>query len=317
MGKGILGIHHVTAIAGDPQENLNFYVGFLGLRLVKLTVNFDDPETYHLYFGDGEGRPGSILTFFPWPGAMRGRHGTGQATVVSLSIPKTAIGFWIDRFRAKALTVDGPAERFGAEVLSFRDPDGLRLEFIATDDPREPWTAGAVPAEFAIRGIHGVTLSEEGFERTAALLARTLGFRAAGQKGNRYRYEAGSGGAGAAIDVECLPDLPPGRIAVGTVHHIAWRTHTDAEQAAWRDDIAGKGYNVTPIIDRRYFRSIYFREPGGVLFEIATDPPGFTVDEPESELGTQLVLPPWLEPRRKDLELRLPPLRLPQRVRGA
>ncbi len=316
MGKGIPGIHHVTAIAGDPQENLNFYAGLLGLRLVKLTVNFDDPETYHLYYGDGEGRPGSILTFFPWPGAPRGRHGTGQATVVSLSIPKTATGYWVDRLRANGLAADGPAERFGAEVLSFRDPDGLRLEFVATDDPREPWAAGPAPPECAVRGVFGVTLSEEGFERTAALLTRTLGFRAADQKGNRYRYEAGGGGAGATIDVECLPDLPPGRIAVGTVHHIAWRTHTDSEQSAWRDDIAGKGYNVTPIIDRRYFRSIYFREPGGVLFEIATDPPGFAVDEPEAELGTHFLLPPWLEPRRKDLEMRLPPLRLPQRARG-
>ncbi len=317
MERRVPGLHHVTAIAGDPQQNLDFYAGLLGLRLVKLTVNYDDPEMYHFYYGDGSGSPGTILTFFPWPAAQQGRRGTGQATVVSFSIPQGAMAHWIERLKQHSIAVDGPAERFGEPVLTLRDPDGLRLELVESRDAREPWVWGPVPEAYAIRGLHSVTLSEAGYERTATLLTRTLGFRLIADAGKRFRYATGDGGPGALVDVECLPDLPPGRISVGTVHHVAWRARDDMQHQDWRRDIAALGYNVTPVIDRRYFHSIYFREPGGILFEIATDEPGFAADESVDQLGSSLRLPPWLEARRKDLELRLPPLKLPARALGA
>jgi glyoxalase family protein len=316
MGQ-IAGIHHVTAIAGEPQQNLEFYRGVLGLRLVKLTVNYDDPGTYHLYFGDGEGNPGTILTFFPWPGAPRGRRGMGQATTVSFSIPEGAMGYWVERLRAANVAVEGPRKRFGQETVWFGDPDGLPLALVAGSDSRTGWTGGAVDGECAIRGLHSVTLSEAGYERTAALLTGTLGFRPKGEDGNRARWETGAGGPGAAVDIESVPAEGPGRVAAGTIHHVAFRAATYDEQTAWRSELADAGLNVTPVIDRKYFRSIYFREPGGVLFEIATDPPGFAVDETVPELGTRLVLPRWLEPEREALEKRLPPLCLKERARGA
>jgi catechol 2,3-dioxygenase-like lactoylglutathione lyase family enzyme len=312
----IPGIHHVTAIAGDPQRNIDFYTGVLGMRMVKRTVNFDDPETYHFYYGDEQGRPGTILTFFPWPGAGRGRRGSGQASVVAFSIPSGSLPYWTERLWTGNVALDGSGERFGDKLIGFRDPDGLRLELVEGEDRRTPWSGGPAPVEYAVRGFHSVTLSVEGYERTAGVLDR-LGFRKAQEKGNRFRYETGGGGPGALVDVECVPDLPPGRVAVGSVHHVAWRAVDDREQQTWREVVARAGLNVTPIIDRKYFRSIYFREPGGVLFEIATDAPGFAVDEPVEALGSELVLPPWLEPTRKELELRLPPVRLPERARGA
>ena len=315
--RQISGIHHITAIAGDPRQNLDFYSGLLGLRLVKRTVNFDDPATYHFYFGDREANPGSLLTFFLWHGAQRGRHGAGQATAVSFSIPEDAMGYWRERLNAANVAIDGPQKRFGEETISFHDHDGLRLELVANPDARPGWLEGPAPGEHAIRGIHGVTLSVEALGKTASVLAVALGFRPTKEGGNRVRYEAGSGGAGTVVDVEWAPGLTQGEVAVGTVHHVAWRTPNEAEQREWRRDIAARGLRVTPIIDRKYFRSIYFREPGGVLFEIATDGPGFAVDEPAEELGTRLVLPPWLEPRRRDLETRLPPLDEPQFVRQA
>jgi catechol 2,3-dioxygenase-like lactoylglutathione lyase family enzyme len=314
MGQRIEGIHHVTAIAGDPQRNLDFYSGVLGLHLVKLTVNFDDPGTYHLYYGDAEGRPGSILTFFPWPGAPRGRAGTGQVTAVMFSIPEEAAGYWNERLAARG-TACRTEERFGAPAIAFTDPDGLALELVENYDERAPWSGGPVPAAQAIRGLYGVTLAEEGYERTAGLLISTLNFDKTEERGSRFRFETGAGGAGAVADVECLPDRAPGRMGVGTVHHVAWRTPDDAGQLRWHDKVARTGANVTPVIDRKYFHSIYFREPGGVLFEIATDPPGFAVDEPVAELGTRLMLPPWMEPSRAELERTLPPLRL--RAAGA
>jgi glyoxalase family protein len=282
MDQEILGIHHVTAIAGEPQQNVNFYAGLLGLRLVKLTVNFDDPGTYHLYYGDEEGHPGTILTFFPWPGARRGRIGTGQVTVTSFSIPDGALGYWTERFKDHGVRFEGPVKRFDEEALVFSDPDGLQLELVASPgaEARSPWKEGPVPAEYATRGFHSVTLSEEGYERTASLLTETLGFRLAREAGNRFRYELNAGSPGTRVDVLCSPDAPRGMVAAGTVHHVAWRTPDGMQQEAWRRQIAGLGHNVTPVLDRQYFRSIYFREPGGVLFEIATDPPGFTIDEP-------------------------------------
>ncbi len=313
MAGEIPGIHHITAIAGDPQRNVDFYVGTLGLRMVKRTVNFDDPGTYHLYYGDESGRPGSLLTFFPWPGAPRGRLGSGQATATSYSIPPESVGFWLERLKQHRIAARGPEGRFGDQVISFSDPDGLPLELAAAaeSDPRAPWPEGPVPAEHAIRGFHGVTLLEDRAEGTVGLLAETLGFSAAEEAGGRRRFTAGRGGPGAIVDVLAGPGSPRGVVAVGTVHHVAWRASSDAEQEEWRKKIAALGHNVTPIIDRKYFRSIYFREPGGVLFEIATDAPGFAVAESPERLGTSLVLPPWLEPRRAERTAALPPIRLP------
>jgi glyoxalase family protein len=318
MDTPILGLHHVTAIATDPQRNIDFYTGLLGLRLVKVTINFDDPGSYHLYYGDDRGHPGTLLTFFPWPTAPKGRRGTGQATAVSFSIPQEALDYWVERLKSHAIAVDGPVARFAEQVLALADPDGLALELVAHEGATERtgWTHGPVPAAYAIRGLACVTLSVAGYERTAALLTRTLGFRPVEQEvdGARFRYEVGSGGYGTFVDVLCLPEAPRGRVAAGTVHHVAWRTPDDEQERAWREELSHQGLNVTPVIDRRYFHSIYFREPGGVLLEIATDPPGFTVDEPPEQLGTHLMLPPWLEPHRAELEQALPPLSLPAKV---
>ena len=315
--RDILGIHHVTAIAGDPQANVDFYVEVLGLRLVKRTVNFDDPGTYHLYYGDELGRPGTILTFFPWPGAPRGRRGAGQLTVTSFSVPAGSIEYWLDRLTSHDIEIEAKAERFGAETLAFLDPDGLLLELIAEErDAREPWNDGPVPAGRAIRGFHGVTLTESGYEATAELLTRTMGFRAVGEERDRFRFAAGEGAPGTIVDVVCAPDAPPGLVAAGTVHHVAWRVAGEDEQREWRGRLVGRGLNVTPVLDRQYFRSIYYREPGGVLFEIATDPPGFTADEPPEALGTGLKLPPWLEPHRNRIEGVLPHLRVPGAKNG-
>lgn len=315
MSPNTAGIHHVTAIAGDPQQNLDFYEGILGLRLVKRTVNFDDPTTYHLYYGDEMGRPGTILTFFPWPGAPRGRRGTGQVAATAFSVPREATDYWVERLAEHGVHFEGPVERFGERVISFEDPDGLGLELVAHADADELpyWEDGSIPAESAIRGFYGVTLWEEGYERTARLLTDTLGFRPVRDDGSRFRYAAEGAGPSGLVDVLCLPGGRRGTVAVGTVHHIAWRAANDEEQLEWREEVAALGYNVTPVLNRNYFRSIYFREPGGVLFEIATDPPGFAVDEDVSELGTHLKLPPWLEGRREQIERVLPPLKLPAR----
>jgi glyoxalase family protein len=312
MNKEILGIHHVTAIAGDPQQNLDFYTGVLGLRLVKLTVNYDDPQTYHFYYGDGHGNPGTILTFFPWPGAKRGRRGNGQMTYTAFSVQERALEFWAKRLAEQGIGFEGPFSRFGENVITFSDPDGLQLELIAgaSVNPERIWQAGPIPSEHAIHGFHSATLAEEGYERTASLLTDTLGLRLIQQAGNRFRYSSGAGEPGSVVDVICSPDGSSGRVAVGTVHHIAWRTADDQQQSDWHREIAQRGYNISPVMDRKYFHSIYFREPGGVLFEIATDPPGFTVDEPMEKLGTRLVLPDWLERHRSQLEANLPPLRL-------
>ncbi|MGH9120231.1 MAG: ring-cleaving dioxygenase [Acidimicrobiales bacterium] len=309
------GIHHVTAIATDPQRNVDFYLQALGLRLLKQTVNFDAPEVYHLYYGDEAGTPGTILTFFPWPGSPPGRRGAGQATSTSFSVPEASLGWWQDRLTGLGVEVGRVETRGGEAALSLRDPDGLAVELIAHPeaDPRPPWEKGPIPPDHAIRGLHSVVLTESGFDDTAALLTGTLGFDLVDEDatGTRYRFAVAEGGPGAVVDVVCSPESGPGLVAAGTVHHVAWRTPDDDAQVSWRNDLVGKGLNVTPVIDRQYFHSIYFREPGGVLFEIATDPPGFTIDEPLLELGRRLRLPPWLEPRREAIEAMLPPLRLP------
>ena len=312
MSAETSGIHHVTAIAGEPQPNVAFYVGLLGLRVVKKTVNFDDPGTYHLYYGDGAGTPGSIMTFFPWPGAPQGRTGAGQLTVTSFSVPAASLGYWTERLVEAGVRFEKPEDRFGNTVLRFPDPDGLRLELVAaTGDDREGWADGPVPAAQTVRGFHHVTLAVADPQLTAELLTDTLGFRLVGEAESRTRYEAGGGGPGNAVDIAVGTGFPQGTMGVGTVHHVAFRVPDEASQLELRENVSSLGYNVTPVLDRNYFRSIYFREPGGVLFEIATDPPGFAADEEPDHLGESLKLPPWLEPRREELELVLPPLQVP------
>lgn len=307
----ISGIHHITAIASDPQRNLDFYTGVLGLRLVKLTINFDDPGTYHFYFGNGEGTPGSILTFFPWPGAYPGSVGNGQVSATTFAVPSASLEYWSSRLQDRKVPAEEAGMRFGERVLQLTDPDGLPLELVATPhaDPARAWKAGPVAAEHAICGFHSATLAEEGYEKTAALLVDVMGLRFVGNEGNRYRYAAASGAAaGTMVDVLCAPDGRSGRSGAGTVHHIAWRTADNAQHIAWRAELVRGGFNVTPIIDRTYFHSIYFREAGGILFEIATDPPGFAIDEPGDHLGERLMLPKWLEPQRAEIEAILPRL---------
>ena len=314
MNPSITGLHHVTAIASDPQRTLDFYVGLLGLRFVKRTVNFDDPTSYHFYFGDARGTPGTILTFFAWPGARRGIRGTGQIEAPAFAIPPDSVSYWLDRFKEHHVPAEKTSARFGEEVLRFADPDGLVIELIASISSAgfEPWADSTVPVEHSLRGFHGVSIALEGYEQTAKLLTETFGYRLVEQLNNRFRLAAPSeAGAGRIVDLLCRPDGSPGRVAAGSVHHIAFRARDDAEQLVWRERLVDLGYNVTPVIDRTYFHSIYFRESGGVLFEIATDPPGFTLDESLDELGNHLRLPPWLEPTRSQVEEVLPAIKVP------
>jgi glyoxalase family protein len=319
--RDIFGIHHVTAITSNAQRNIDFYTNNLGLRFVKLTVNQDDPTSYHLYYGDELGRPGTILTFFHWPEAPRGHGGTSEVVATSFLIPENSINYWIDRFKSKQIEFRGPYKRFDDEqVITLYDPDGLELELVAHQSAEDwsvnVWKEGRIPAEQAIRGFHSVTLSEEGYERTASVLTDELGFMPTHQDGSRFRYEIPNGeeSRGANIvDVLCLPYLQQAVVGIGSVHHVAWRTPTDEQQMVLRRNIVRAGLNATPVIDRFYFHSVYFREPGGVLFEIATNPPGFMIDEKLEDLGTHLVLPPWLESMRKDLEKILPRVQLPKK----
>ena len=315
MEPTLPGIHHVTAITADAQRNLDFYCGVLGLRLVKLTVNFDDPGSYHLYYGDDLGRPGTVMTFFAWPGAERGRIGPPQVMATAFAAPAGAREYWAGRLAEHGVAVQ-MIERLGEEAVSFADPDGLKLEIVVTADAsgRTAPAGGPTPAEHAIRGFHGVTLAEEGYEKTARLLAEVMGFRATGAEGNRFRYRAAGGeGLASTVDLLCVPDARRGSMGAGVVHHVAFRTPDDEQQTMWRQRVAALGYNVSPVMDRSYFHSIYYREPGGVLFEIATDSPGFTADEKADELGTRLMLPAWMEPHRPEIERILPPVRLPDR----
>ena len=310
MNPTIPGIHHVTAITGDAQKNIDFYSGVLGLRLVKLTVNFDDPGSYHLYYGDKLGRPGTIMTFFAWPGARRGRVGPPQVTATAFAVPAGALDYWSSWLADHDVKA---ADRLGERAIRFTDPDGTGLEIVAVAEPGgEPWPGGPVPSEQAIRGFHGVTISEEGYESTAKLLTEMMGFEPAGSEGNRFRYRARNGGGlGQVVDLLCVPAARDGGLGAGIVHHVAFRTPDDPQQVAWRAKIIEGGLNVTPVIDRNYFHSIYFREPGGVLFEIATDPPGFDIDEPPERLGTRLMLPAQYEPDRAEIERVVPRVRLP------
>lgn len=309
MTTQLPGIHHVTAFAGDPQQNYDFYTGLLGLRLVKVTINFDDPSLYHLYYADYTGSPGSVLTFFPIPNGMPGRVGSGQATTTQYAAPAGSVDWWFDRLCAEAVEVSEPFQRFGDKVIAFQDPDGLKLEIVepAGGEARPGWQGSSVPQERVLRGFHAVTLATEGFEATQNLLTQVMGFSRKEEDGvNRTRFQAANGQIADLVDVQCLPSAPAGRMGVGTVHHVAWRTPTLESQQQARQALVEAGMNVTTVRNRDYFQSIYFREPGGVLFEVATDEPGFAVDEPLESLGTALKLPAWLEPRRELVRAKLP-----------
>ncbi len=306
------GLHHVTAIASDPQANVDFYATVLGLRLVKQTVNFDAPDSYHLYYGDAAGRPASILTSFPWPGVAAGRGGAGMTSATAFSVPPESLGWWHRRLTALGVDVDHPRVRGAEEVLSLRDHDGLALDLVAAEgDTRSGWDgAVGVGAEHAVRGLHSVTLAERDLGPTAAMLTELLSMDIGGGSRGAERFAMAGGGAGAVLDV--APGATErGRRAGGTVHHVAFRAPDLATLTAWQHALADRGVGVTAIKDRQYFKSIYFREPGGVLFEIATDEPGFATDEPLLELGRSLRLPPWLEPSREQIAAALPPLRVP------
>lgn len=312
MTNTIAGLHHVTAIAGDPQTNLDFYTGVLGLRLVKITVNFDDPSSYHFYYGDATGQPGTIMTFFSWPNIPQGRLGVGQTGLVSLTIPQTSIDYWIERLGKNGVAVAGPLQRFNETVIQFTDPDGIALELVASSQTGESrdWPGCTTPTEYAIRGLHGVTVWESQQEVTANMLTEELGFRYLAAEGDTSRYVTGDGGPGSIIDIRVPSAIRRGSVALGSVHHIAWRTPSDALQQEWLQQLLAAHYSVSPIMDRQYFHSIYFRERGGVLFEIATDTPGFLTDEGFNDLGTNLKLPAWFEDQRAQIATSLLPIEL-------
>ncbi len=310
--KPIQGLHHITAIASDPQKNVDFYHNLLGQRMVKRTVNFDDPGTYHFYFADEVGTPGTVLTFFPWRTMRRGQRGNGETGATAYSIHADSVDYWRQRLSDHGVVVGEAQTRFGAQVLAFQDPDGMVIELITHDGPTtfQFWEDGPVPAAHALRGFHSVTLWLAEVEATAELLTQQLGYEFVGQEGNRSRYRAAGNDIGLYIDLLHRPGMPFGRQGAGTVHHIAFRTVDDAEQLEYLTTLRAAGQQVTPVQDRQYFHSIYFRSPGGVLFEVATDAPGFLYDEPIDELGTNLKLPDWFEAHRKDIEAVLPPFEL-------
>ncbi len=313
--SNILGIHHVTAMASDPQVNLNFYTGLLGLRLVKKTINFDAPDVYHLYYGDESGLPGSIMTFFPFGASpYRGRQGNGQAATTSFSIPMNAVDFWIKRFEQHGVSYKDPQNRFNEVAIYFEDPDGLGLELVANDhDLRPAFTYGHVPSVYAIRGFWGTELWETSYERTESLLTLQLDYEFVAEAGVRRRYapkNATESAAGKYVDILWDAQQRYGVGGIGTVHHIAFDAPSDDAQLAVRDILLNKGYQPTPVMDRQYFHSIYFREPGGVLFEVATTPPGFSFDESLENLGSELKLPPWEEYRRNKIAAALQPISL-------
>ena len=309
MRSTVTGLHHVTALAGDAQPNVDFYAGILGLRLVKRTINFDAPDVHHLYYGDELGSPGSIMTFFPYEGLARGRRGKGQLTVTMFSIAEGSIDHWMRRLEKWKVPFKPPQVRFGDEVfISFEDPDGLGLELVANRaDEREGNGKGPVAREHSIKGFHGITLSEDRPEITAGLLTEHLDHKAVGEASDRFRFST-TGSPGTIVDIVCSPSEMRGLAGSGTVHHVAFSTPDTTAQSALRDRLLSAGLQVSPVMDRQYFRSIYFREPGGVLFEVATVPPGFSVDEPAESLGSKLKLPSWIEPQRSRIEKALSPV---------
>lgn len=306
------GIHHVTCLAADPQKNLSFYVGTLGMRLVKRSVNQDDPGTYHLFYADAIGTPGTDVTFFPHRGMAPGRRGVGQVGEIVLAVPAGSLDWWRGRLAERGVLPSEETTRFGETVLPFQDPDGLPLSLVGIDEERAfaPWETGPVPVEHQIRGVHAVRIRERVLAPTERLLEETLGFVEAGEDEQWYRWAAGTG-SGAYVELNQAPDAPQARWGAGAVHHVAWRVTDDEEQLAVRAAVEATGLTPTPVIDRFWFHSVYFKEPGGTLFELATDGPGFDRDEKPEKLGEKLVLPPWLEPHRNEIEAELPPLEVP------
>ncbi|HVG15433.1 MAG TPA: ring-cleaving dioxygenase [Chitinophagaceae bacterium] len=310
MENRILGLHHITAIAGNAQQNFDFYTKVLGLRMVKKTVNFDDPGTYHFYFGNENGSPGTILTFFPWEGIGRGSTGTGMATNIGYSVPKDSLDFWADRFQTLGVHHESVTERFGEQYLSFEDGDGLKLELVVPNstDQRQGWEINEVNGAVALKGFHYVTLTVKDSGPTGTILTDLFGYRLLKQEGNRYRFVTDGVNEASYVDLIEAPAMGQGRGVGGTNHHVAFRVKDDNVLMEFREKIMSKGFGITPKIDRDYFFSLYFREPGGVLFELATDNPGFTRDEPLQELGTSLKLPKQYENNRKQIEAVLPVL---------
>lgn len=305
MSKKTAGIHHITAIVGHPQENVNFYAGVLGLRLVKQTVNFDDPGTYHLYFGNEGGKPGTIITFFPWANARQGKIGDGQVGVTSYVVPKGAMGFWEQRL-AKFGVPATKMERFGEQYLEFDDPHGLHLEIVEREEgEKNTWQAGEINSDVAIKGFGGATLLSVRPDETAQLLENVMGLKKVGQEGDFIRFQS-SADIGNIIDLK-LTTIGRGQMGVGTVHHIAWRAKDDEDQLEWQKYVADSGYGVTAVRDRNYFNAIYFKEHGEILFEIATDPPGFAHDESLETMGEKLMLPEQYETHRDQIERALIP----------
>ena len=308
MKTNLTGLHHITAISSDAKRNLQFYTQVLGLRFVKKSVNQDDTGTYHLYYGNYTGAPGTALTFFPWAGLPRGRPGKGQSYATAFSVPANSLPFWQERLARLKVTTYPVETRFGDQVLPFQDHDGLRLELVATAeaDTRPPTPSSDVPAEYAIRGFHSSTLAVTDAAPTAAVLTNQMGYTQQAQDGHRIRYTVAAGGPGTYVDVTTDPAIPRGLNGAGTIHHVAFRTPDDASQVAARKTLLENSLHVSPVIDRAYFKSIYYREPNGVLFEIATDQPGFAIDESVETLGTKLSLPPHLEAYRTEIEAGLP-----------
>ncbi|MBO0939740.1 ring-cleaving dioxygenase [Fibrella sp. HMF5335] len=307
MATLINGLHHVTALAGDTQRNVDFYTHVLGLRLVKKTVNFDAPDVYHLYYGDAMGSPGSILTFFPYGNIPRGRKGVGQLTYTAFSVPVAGMQFWLDRLHQFQIAYSTPAKRFAETFIRFEDYDGMGIELVFNDiDNRPGYSNGQIPLEFSIRGFHTVTLDQLNPTRTVELLTNVMQHRLVAEEANHFRFEAGLGGPGNYVDVLVDPNGVRALQGAGSVHHVAFSTDSDETQLLISQHLADAGYVPTPVQDRNYFHSIYFREPGGVLFEVATNPPGFAIDEAPNSLGTALMLPPQYEARRAKLEAALP-----------
>ncbi|HEV8631731.1 MAG TPA: ring-cleaving dioxygenase [Thermoanaerobaculia bacterium] len=316
--RDVHGLHHVTAIAGPAQENLDFYSGVLGMRLVKKSVNQDDPGTYHLFYADAEGHPGSDLTFFPWSQMAPARAGHGLASEVSLAVPPGSLGWWQERLAAHGVEQSAVEERFGEQVLPLRDPHGLRVALVesatAGERPFTPWAGSPVPVERQVRGLDGARLDVRLLVPSERFLADALGYREVGREGDWHRFGVGAGGSGRYLDLRETPAAPRGAWGTGTIHHLAFRVDDEEHQLAARAQATAAGARPTEVIDRFWFRSVYFKEPGGVLLELATDGPGFTVDETPESLGEALVLPPWLESHRAEIEQVLPPLSQPAAV---
>ncbi len=313
MKDKILGIHHITAMASDAQRNVDFYVSILGLRFVKKSINQDAPDVYHLYYGDEVGSPGTAMTFFPFGRASRGTRGNGEISRVAFAVPTTSKDFWISHLSKKGISFSKPERKIENDILTFLDPDGMMIEIVFSDKQilKYPWKQGPIPVEHAIRNLFGVTMNLASIEASVAVLNDVLGFHFVSQNSNTLRFLIGEGSDEAAIDIIVNPNIPFARQSAGSVHHIAWRVKDYVAHEEWQHAVADAGLTPTEIIDRFYFHSIYFREPGGILYEIATDTPGFTVDESLEHLGEHLMLPPWYEPYRAKIERALPPIIIP------